>query len=92
MPPIETDRPANGVVPEAPVISSDKTTGFSITVVSTGGTIAKTYDQHLATMRNDQPMAVRIIQSLRLNGIRVKYRDLLNKDSLQFTDEDREGR
>jgi len=88
-----TNRTTGARIPEAPVISFDESTAepdrFSITVLSTGGTISKTYDEHTAVMRNDKPMAVRIIQSLRLPGTRVKYRNLLNKDSLHFTDADR---
>jgi L-asparaginase len=89
------DRMSGALVPEAPTISLDRSNEgddtFSITVVSTGGTISKIYDEHSAAMRNDKPMSVRIIQSLRLNGTRVKYRNLLKKDSLEFTDADRES-
>ena len=87
-----SDLPWPGV-PEAPVVSADGSVGtdqlFRITVVSTGGTISKTYDQHSAAMRNEEPVAVRIIRSLRLNSTLVKFRNLLNRDSLRLSDADR---
>lgn len=80
-------------IPEAPVVSLDASTAeterFSITVLSTGGTISKTYDEQAAGLRNVRSMAVRIIQSLRLPGTKVKFRTVLDKDSLEFTDADR---
>jgi len=82
------------VVPQAPVVSEDRQEGegplFRISVILTGGTISKTYDPHTAVMRNQEPIAKRLIQSLRLNGAKVKLRELLDKDSLELTDEDRE--
>lgn len=83
----------HAVVPEAPVVSLDSATAeadcFSITVLSTGGTISKTYDEQTAGLRNVGSMAVRIIQSLRLPGTKVKFRTVLDKDSLDITDADR---
>ncbi len=90
----EEDDTALWVVPEAPTVSEDRDTSarsrFRISVVLTGGTISKTYDQRTAVMRNEEPVAKRIIQSLHLNGAKVKLVELLNKDSQDFTDEDRE--
>ncbi len=91
----EDDDTAHWVVPEAPIVSEDRDSSpgplFRISVILTGGTISKTYDQRTAVMRNDEPVAKRMIQSLHLNDAKVKLVELLNKDSQDFTDEDREA-
>ena len=63
---------------------------FRIAVVTTGGTIAKTYDPHRATLRNCRQVVAEIVQSLRLEGAEVRYIDLMHKDSLDIDDDDRE--
>ncbi len=89
------DDTALWVLPEAPIVSEDRgspaTQLFRISVILTGGTISKTYDQRTAVMRNDEPVAKRIIQSLHLNDAKIKLVELLNKDSQDFTDEDRQA-
>lgn len=62
---------------------------FKIAVIATGGTIAKTYDQRAALLRNTEPIVVRLIRSLRLEGAKVSFRDLMCKDSRELSDDDR---
>ena len=63
---------------------------FRIAVVTTGGTIAKTYDPERAALRNCRQVVAEIVQSLRLEGAEVSYIDLMHKDSLEIDDDDRE--
>jgi L-asparaginase len=62
---------------------------FRIAVVMTGGTIAKTYDQRSAAMRNADTVVEHLIRSLRLQNTRVSFRDLMRKDSLDLDQDDR---
>ncbi|MEO1191291.1 MAG: asparaginase domain-containing protein [Pseudomonadota bacterium] len=88
----EVDETDLWVVPEAPTISEDpagpSATLFRISVILTGGTISKTYDQRTAVLANEEPVAKRLIQGLHINGAKIKLRELLNKDSLELTEED----
>jgi len=61
-----------------------------ITVITTGGTIAKTYDEWDGSLRNDRPIVESILASLRLPDLRIRYEHIINKDSLELNDEDRE--
>lgn len=93
MPETTTPDAYSADTPEAPVISQQPAVAgsppFKITVVTTGGTISKTYDPHDAVMRNVEPVEARIIRSLRLAGTTVKLRAVMNKDSLEMTNADR---
>jgi L-asparaginase len=62
---------------------------FKIAVITTGGTIAKTYDQRKAVLRNVEPIVVRLVRSLRLEGAQVSFQHLMQKDSLELNDDDR---
>jgi L-asparaginase len=62
---------------------------FKIAVITTGGTIAKTYDQRQAVLRNVEPIVVRLVRSLRLEGAQVSFQNLMHKDSLELNDDDR---
>jgi L-asparaginase len=62
---------------------------FKIAVITTGGTIAKTYDQRNAVLRNVEPIVVRLVRSLRLEGTQVRFQNLMHKDSLELNDDDR---
>jgi L-asparaginase len=62
---------------------------FKIAVITTGGTIAKTYDQRNAVLRNVEPIVVRLVRSLRLEGAQVRFQNLMHKDSLELNDDDR---
>jgi L-asparaginase len=62
---------------------------FRIAVVMTGGTIAKTYDQWSAAMRNAETVVEHLVRSLRLPDTKVSFRDLMRKDSLDLDKDDR---
>jgi L-asparaginase len=62
---------------------------FRIAIVTTGGTIAKTYDQRKAVLRNTEPVVMRLVHSLRLEGTKITFRDLMHKDSQEIDDKDR---
>lgn len=62
---------------------------FEITIIMTGRTIAKTYDQRQAAMRNAETVVERLVGSLRLVGTNIVFSDLMRKDSLDLDDGDR---
>ncbi len=62
-----------------------------ISVITTGGTIEKKYDESEGTLVNKESLVKNtILNVLRLPYSQIFLRSLLSKDSLQFTDEDRE--
>lgn len=61
-----------------------------VTIVTTGGTIAKTYDERDGSMQNRRPVIETLVQTLRLVDVEVGYVHLLNKDSLELVAADRE--
>ena len=60
-----------------------------IRIISTGGTIAKTYDEADGAMHMGRPIIETIIAELRLPDLTITYDNLLSKDSLDLTDMDR---
>ncbi len=60
-----------------------------IYVVATGGTIEKVYSESSGTVRNADSKIDRYFRLLRLPDIDVDITHLMNKDSLEMTDEDR---
>lgn len=62
---------------------------MNITIVTTGGTIAKTYNEWDGSLRNDRPVVESILASLRHPDINVRCEHILNKDSLDLTETDR---
>jgi L-asparaginase len=62
---------------------------MNITVITTGGTIAKTFNEFDGSLRNDRPVIEGIIAALRLPDITTRFVHVLNKDSLDMTDADR---
>ncbi len=62
---------------------------FRVTVVMTGGTIAKTYDPRRAAMYNADTVIEHLIGTLRLEETEVRFHDLLRKDSLDLDEADR---
>jgi len=62
---------------------------MNITIVTTGGTISKTFNEADGSLRNDRPVIEAILAGLRLPDLAVSYRHVLSKDSLELTDEDR---
>lgn len=63
---------------------------MNIKVVTTGGTIAKTYDETNGALRNDRPVVETILAALRLPDLNVTLQHILSKDSLDLTHADRE--
>ncbi|GAB5496221.1 MAG: asparaginase domain-containing protein [Phycisphaerales bacterium] len=61
----------------------------TITLITTGGTLEKVYDETTGTLVNRHSNVAHILQGLRLEGTRINIRELMNKDSLDMTDVDR---
>jgi L-asparaginase len=62
----------------------------AIYVITTGGTIEKGYSERTGTVANRRNKIQQYLQLLRLPGLEVNVVSLLNKDSLEMTDKDRE--
>lgn len=60
-----------------------------IAVLTTGGTIEKTYDEYTGTLANQRSIVRRKLARFRLTGAEVSVRELMSKDSLDITDDDR---
>jgi L-asparaginase len=59
-------------------------------VITTGGTIEKSYDELDGTLENRTSIINKlIVDNLRMPYTEINYHPLLKKDSLHFTDEDR---
>jgi len=63
---------------------------MNITIVTTGGTISKTFNEADGSLRNDRPVIETILAGLRLPDLTVRYLHVLSKDSLELTDDDRQ--
>jgi L-asparaginase len=61
-----------------------------VSLITTGGTIEKTYDEMTGTLENRRSIVGRMLESLRLEETEICIVELLKKDSLLMTDEDRE--
>jgi L-asparaginase len=59
-------------------------------LVSTGGTIEKVYSEQSGTVENRAAKLERYLKMLRLPDCEVESIQLMNKDSLELTDSDRE--
>ncbi len=60
-----------------------------ITLISTGGTIEKTYDERAGVLDNRSSIVHEMLGLIRLEDTAVHAVPLLNKDSLELTDADR---
>lgn len=60
-----------------------------IHLVSTGGTIEKTYDERAGALSNVRSVVPLMLRRLRLEDTRITTLSLLSKDSLDLTDNDR---
>ena len=60
-----------------------------LTIISTGGTIEKTYDADHGGLRNQEHVLDVMLEHLELPSVVVARNALMNKDSLDMTDEDR---
>jgi L-asparaginase len=60
-----------------------------ITLITTGGTIEKTYDEATGQLLNRGPVVRRMLRRLRLEDTTVRILELMSKDSLHMTNDDR---
>jgi L-asparaginase len=60
-----------------------------ITLITTGGTIEKTYDESSGQLINRGTIVRRMLGRLRLEDTSVRIIELMSKDSLVMTDDDR---
>jgi len=61
----------------------------AITLITTGGTIEKTYDEQTGDLANRRSLVRRMLSELRLEDTEVNVLELMSKDSLEMTDADR---
>lgn len=65
-------------------------TDFHLTIVSTGGTIEKTYETSSGALANRETVLDHMLSHLRIPDLRIDRVHLMNKDSLEMTGEDHE--
>ncbi len=63
-------------------------TDFHLTIVSTGGTIEKTYEASSGALSNRETVLDHMLAQLRTPDLRINRIRLMNKDSLEMTAED----
>jgi L-asparaginase len=61
----------------------------NITLITTGGTIEKTYDESSGELANRRSLVRRMLSELRLEDTEVSVFELMSKDSLEMTEADR---
>jgi len=61
-----------------------------IALVTTGGTIEKTYDEQSGELANRRSIVQRMLEELRLEDTEVEVVEVMSKDSLDMSEEDRE--
>ena len=61
---------------------------MKIAVLSTGGTIEKTYDAHQGTLHNQESVLDHILAELIIENVELRRLHVMSKDSLDMTDED----
>lgn len=61
-----------------------------VCLITTGGTIEKTYDEESGELSNQRSVVRRMLQELRLEDLRIEVVELMSKDSLFMDDDDRE--
>lgn len=60
-----------------------------VSILSTGGTIEKTFDETDGSLRNVHSVLQDILVRLRLPSLQTHHERILSKDSLELTDDDR---
>lgn len=60
-----------------------------VALISTGGTIEKTYDERTGRLENRASIVRRMLDQLRLEDVAINSIQLLSKDSLDMTADDR---
>ncbi len=63
---------------------------LSIAILTTGGTIDKTYDETDGSLQNTRSILEELLRTLRLPALEVTHVPVMSKDSLDITDADRE--
>ncbi|MDD3807949.1 MAG: asparaginase domain-containing protein [Candidatus Marinimicrobia bacterium] len=63
---------------------------MKITIITTGGTIEKTYNEQDGSLKNYRSILTKILEILRLPDLDIQQRNIIFKDSLDMTDEDRD--
>lgn len=63
---------------------------FHVGILTTGGTIEKTYDETDGSLRNVRSVLDRLLEELRLPELFVTHIPVMNKDSLDMTPGDRD--
>jgi L-asparaginase len=61
-----------------------------LTILTTGGTIDKTYDEYAGSLSNVRSVLDEILASLRFPDLVIRHVGVMHKDSLDMTDEDRQ--
>lgn len=61
---------------------------FKVALVSTGGTIEKTYDEQEGILANGTSVLKLMLGSLQLDGVEITHISLMDKDSSDMTQED----
>ena len=61
---------------------------FKVTIITTGGTIEKTFDEARGHLHNQANVLDVMLEKLELPGMEISRVSLMNKDSLEMTDED----
>lgn len=62
---------------------------MQITILTTGGTIEKTYNEHDGLLRNYHTILPGMLETLRLPDLEITYEQVVFKDSLEMTRDDR---
>ncbi len=60
-----------------------------VTLITTGGTIEKTYDETTGDLTNRHTIVRRMLEELRLEDTRISILELMSKDSLEMQESDR---
>ena len=61
---------------------------FRVSLISTGGTIEKTYLESEGLLANGESVLSHMLKSLQLSGVEIERINLMNKDSLEMTEQD----
>jgi L-asparaginase len=64
---------------------------FSIGLISTGGTIEKTYDEQEGILANGLSVLETMLSSLQLDGVSIHQVELMNKDSQDMSQNDHDS-
>ncbi len=63
---------------------------MKLTILTTGGTIDKTYNEFDGSLRNARSVLDEILSTLRLPEVFIRHQVVMSKDSLELTEEDRQ--